>query len=68
MNGNKIDLSDAVPVCQNCRDHDLKMKAKLKRKETRLAKLQGVPVAKYAPISKVSKERLQATVQFHQKK
>ena len=44
------------------------MKAKLKRKETRLAKLQGVPVAKYAPISKVSKERLHATVHFHQKK
>ena len=68
MNGNKIDLSAAVPVCQNCRDHDLKMKVKLKRKETRLAKLQGDPVAKYAPISKVSKERLQATVHFNQKK
>ena len=44
------------------------MKAKLRRKETRFAKLQGVPVAKYAPISKVSQERLQATVHFHQKK
>ena len=60
--------ADIATVCKNCMKHHKTIKAKLKRKENRLVKVQNIPVTKYAPISKVSRERLKITFQVHQRR
>ena len=62
------DDADIATVCKNCMEHHKTIKAKLKRKENHFVKVQNIPVTKYAPISKVSRERLKTTFQIHQRR